>query len=88
MAAVQISANGIKIMRKPDLNDPDLPLSEVFRIWPETRAVFLERQMLCVGCAIAPFHTIADACVEYDLDEQEFRAELNGAVKSASHPHF
>ena len=75
-------------MRNPDLNDPDLPLSEVFRIWPETRTVFLERQMLCVGCAIAPFHTITDACVEYNLDEKEFRADLCNAVEAASHPRF
>ncbi len=63
-------------MRRPDFDDPDLPLSELFREWPETAAAFLERHMLCPGCPIAPFHAITDACLEYDLEEDAFRVEL------------
>jgi hybrid cluster-associated redox disulfide protein len=37
--------------------------------------------MLCVGCLIAPFHTIVDACMEYGLDEEAFSAELRAAVR-------
>lgn len=62
--------------RRPDFDNPDLPLSELFVAWPEMVAVFLERKMLCPGCPIAPFHAITDACLEYDLDEDDFRAEL------------
>ncbi|MBS8228272.1 MULTISPECIES: DUF1858 domain-containing protein [Rhodobacterales] len=62
--------------RRPDFDDPDLPLSELFNAWPEMATVFLERRMLCPGCPIAPFHAIPDACLEYDLDEDAFRAEL------------
>jgi hypothetical protein len=36
--------------------------------------------MLCFGCPIAPFHTVADACVEYALDEVPFRRELHEAI--------
>ncbi|MCB1341959.1 MAG: DUF1858 domain-containing protein [Pseudooceanicola sp.] len=63
-------------MSKPDFDDPDLPLSELFATWPETASAFLERRMLCPGCPIAPFHAITDACLEYELDEDAFREEL------------
>ena len=63
-------------MRKPSLDDPDLPLAEIFRHWPSTAQAFLERKMLCFGCPIAPFHTVIDAVAEYSLNEDEFRARL------------
>ncbi|AXQ93076.1 DUF1858 domain-containing protein [Cereibacter azotoformans] len=61
---------------RPDLDDPDLPLSRLFDRWPATAAVFLTRRMLCPGCPIAPFHTVVEACAEYGLDEDEFRRAL------------
>ena len=63
-------------MRRPDLDDPDLPLSELFAEWPDAALLFLANRMICPGCPIAPFHTIIDACDEYGLDEEAFRAEL------------
>lgn len=67
-------------MRAPRLNDPDLLLIDLLRIWPETGQVFLKHQMLCVGCLIAPFHTVVDACAEYNLDPDAFMSELQAAV--------
>ena len=67
-------------MRRPDIDDPDLPLAEMFRAWPETAEVFLSRHMLCLGCPIAPFHTVIDACAEYNLDEDRFRGQLRAAL--------
>lgn len=60
----------------------DLTLSDIMRMWPQTVAVFLRHGMHCVGCRIGPFHTIEDACLEYDLDEAEFVAELQGAISA------
>ncbi|WP_028465059.1 MULTISPECIES: DUF1858 domain-containing protein [Nisaea] len=67
-------------MRPPDINDPDLPLTTLFKEWPGTPAVFIRHRMLCYGCPIAPFHTVIDACAEYKLDEDAFRAELRQAA--------
>ncbi|MBP7242564.1 DUF1858 domain-containing protein [Amaricoccus sp.] len=64
-----------------DIDDPDLPLAELFRAWPAAAEPFLRRRMACVGCPIAPFHTVVDACLEYRLDESAFRAELRAAAK-------
>lgn len=65
-----------------DLNTPDLILEDVMKIWPATIEVFLRHKMLCVGCMVNPFHTIADACMEYELDEQDLMEELRAAVKA------
>ncbi|EKE44837.1 hypothetical protein OCGS_1070 [Oceaniovalibus guishaninsula JLT2003] len=67
-------------MSAPPLDDPDLPLAEMMTHWPQTVPVFLSHRMLCVGCLINPFHTIVDACREYDLDEIAFVEELKAAV--------
>ncbi|KAA9010081.1 DUF1858 domain-containing protein [Histidinibacterium aquaticum] len=67
-------------MRRPDFDDPDLPLARMFDQWPDVATAFIERRMLCVGCPIAPFHTVIDACEEYELDEDGFREEIRRAA--------
>lgn len=67
-------------MRRPGLDDPDLPLRLVFQCWPEMVEVFRAQGMACFGCPIAPFHTVADACAEYGLDESAVRTALRAAV--------
>lgn len=67
-------------MPQRDIDDPDLVLADLFREWPEVARVFIGRRMGCVGCLVAPFHHVADACAEYGLDEAEFRAALRKAV--------
>jgi len=62
------------------MDDPDLPLDELMSRWPETIKVFLRYHLLCVGCLVAPFHTISDACMEHGVDEASFRADLRQAV--------
>ena len=69
-------------MKHMTIDDPDLTLDQMFRRWPATGCVFLERRMFCFGCPIAPFHTVVDACEEYHLDEAEFRGALLAAAQS------
>jgi hybrid cluster-associated redox disulfide protein len=45
----------------------DLSVAEIMRRWPATIRVFLDRNMQCVGCPIAPFHTLSDAAEEHGL---------------------
>jgi len=61
-------------------DSPDLTLDEMFRNWPETATVFINHGMLCVGCPIVAFHTVADACAAYDLDITAFKALLRAAA--------
>lgn len=71
-------------MARNTFDDPDLALSELMRRWPATIPVFLGHRMKCVGCLVGPFHTIADACREYGLEETELLAELRAAITDAA----
>ena len=37
--------------------------------------------MSCVGCPIACFHTVDDACREHGTDRARFLADLRGAIE-------
>jgi hybrid cluster-associated redox disulfide protein len=67
-------------MKHSHMDDPDLPLEDLMSLWPETIAVFLRHNMLCVGCLIGPFHTVLDACGEYGLEIDAFYAELAASI--------
>jgi hybrid cluster-associated redox disulfide protein len=67
-------------MARIQIDDPDLPLSRLLARWPRTLHVFMAHRMMCIGCPITPFHTVIDACIEYNLDEAAFRAELRAAI--------
>lgn len=69
-------------MSRCSLDDPNVPLADLMTEWPQTIPVFVRHRMLCVGCLVSPFHTIADACAEYSLDEQVFLSELQTAAEA------
>lgn len=39
---------------------------------PDTIRVFIEFKMRCVGCPIACFHTVDDACRQHCVDREAF----------------
>ena len=69
-----------------DLDDPDLPIADIMRRWPETVSVFIAHDMVCVGCLVGPFHTIDDVCAEYGLDRKLMLADLRAVVTSGAAP--
>jgi len=56
-------------------HDDDL-VDDVMSGSPQTIRVFLAFKMGCVGCPVATFHTIADACREHDVDREAFLRAL------------
>lgn len=64
--------------------DPGMSIDAVMRRWPATIAVVMRHGMLCVGCPVGPFHTVAQACAEHGVDEDRFldevAAEIRGGV--------
>ena len=53
-------------------------ISEVFRLYPHLRQVFLEKMMRCVGCEILEFETIEESCKNHQMTEiDDFVALLN-----------
>lgn len=48
--------------------------------YPQTIVIFAHHGLQCVGCYIAPFHTIADCAREHQLTVEPLLGELNKAV--------
>jgi hybrid cluster-associated redox disulfide protein len=58
-------------------------VDDVMHSAPETIRVFLQFRMGCVGCPIACFHTVDDACREHSVDRDEFLSALRSVVAEA-----
>ena len=60
--------------------DFDDIVGEVMNAQPATIRVFLDFRMGCVGCPIAAFHTVDDACKEHGIDRDKFLAALRATT--------
>ena len=67
-------------MHVPRIDDAELSLADLMAHWPQTVPVFMRYRMLCPGCQVGPFHTVADACAEYQLEPDVFLCELKQAA--------
>jgi len=61
----------------PNLVGFDDPVDAVMSRSPQTIGVFLAFKMRCVGCPIACFHTVDDACREHGVDREAFLRALH-----------
>jgi len=61
----------------------DISVWTIMERWPETLGVFIQYRMLCIGWAVAPFHTVSEACAEHDLDEATICAELDRVIAAS-----
>lgn len=59
--------------------DPTLTVAEVLERWPATASVFVRRCMACIGCAMAPFDTLAEAAAVYGIALAGLLGELHQA---------
>jgi hybrid cluster-associated redox disulfide protein len=60
--------------------DPEMTMDAVMRAWPATISVLIRHRMLCIGCPIAPFHTLAEACHAHAIDERTFVSDLGDTI--------
>jgi hybrid cluster-associated redox disulfide protein len=68
-------------MEHPQL-EASLTVAEVLARWPQTISVFIHHRMACIGCAVAPFETLAEVVAIYRLDLACFLNELQQVVES------
>jgi hybrid cluster-associated redox disulfide protein len=54
----------------------DMLVDDIMRQQPQAIRVFLDFRMKCVGCPIACFHTVEDACREHGVEMACFVAAL------------
>ena len=70
-------------MKYDAVPDADLMVDEVMRRWPSTIRVLLDFRMCCVGCPIATFHSVDEACDEHRADTAAFLSKLQDTVNAA-----
>ena len=74
-------------MRDHRLVDPasllHICIADVLAARPAAARVFIERRMGCLGCAFAPFETIAEAARAYGIDAWELAASLAATVSTS-----
>ena len=66
--------------------EPTELVDDVMREWPTTIRVFLDYGLRCVGCPIACFHSVDDACREHGVDRARFLADLNAVGRQRRAP--
>lgn len=62
--------------------DETMSMDAIMRTWPGTIDVMLKHQMLCVGCPVAPFHTVSDACREHGVNKALFVQDILQCIGS------
>lgn len=69
-------------MEQPSLST-DLVVAEVLARWPQTVPVFFRHRMICVGCAMSRFESLAEIAAIYRLDLTGFLGELRRTIEAA-----
>ncbi len=59
----------------------DMNMDEIMRRWPAAIRVVLDHGLMCVGCPIAPFHTVEDAIRAHRIDGGDFRDALMKVIR-------
>lgn len=59
----------------------ELTLAEIMSRWPATMRVFIDRNMHCIGCPIATFHTLVEAAEEHGQSLDDLLAEIDVAAR-------
>jgi hybrid cluster-associated redox disulfide protein len=55
-------------------------IAELLATHPVAARVLIDRRMHCVGCDVAPFETIRDACAIYGVAIDEFLEDIRRAI--------
>jgi hybrid cluster-associated redox disulfide protein len=64
----------------------EMNIAEILERWPGTAAVFQRLRTACIGCVMAPFCSVADAAVHYELDEASLLFELKATAEASRSP--
>ena len=66
----------------PDVSCADETVAALLAREPRAARVLLDHGMHCVGCAIAPFETVAEICVIYGVSLEQLIVELRSHCAS------
>ena len=66
-------------LERPPLS-ADLIVADVLTRWPEIIPVLIRRRLICAGCAMSRFETLAEIAANYRLDLDDLLRELRLAL--------
>ena len=66
-------------MEAPRLS-ADLIVADVLARWPQATPVLTRRRLICPGCAMSRFETLAEVAANYQLDLDDLLRELGQAL--------
>jgi hybrid cluster-associated redox disulfide protein len=59
-----------------------LTLAQLMHRWPQVLRVFIDWHLYCIGCPIAPFHTLADSAREHGYRLADLEAAVRAAINN------
>ena len=75
-------------MKKLAFPTTEQTVDDVMQRWPTTIRVFLDFGLHCVGCPIATFHSVDEACSEHGVDLELFLRSLHQAAQMPADAGF
>jgi hybrid cluster-associated redox disulfide protein len=60
-----------------------ITVKEILDHYPQVLHVFIEMKLLCIGCPMETFHTLADIVREYSLNRDQFLHRLQYAIENS-----
>ena len=58
-----------------------LSVAQVMNRWPETIGVFISLRMKCVGCPLARFCSLQDACKDHGIPLERAITPITASIK-------
>jgi hybrid cluster-associated redox disulfide protein len=59
---------------------PDITVKELLDHYPQLMQLFMDLGLLCIGCPVEAFHTLADVAREYHLDLDQLLQRIDIAI--------
>ncbi len=74
----------IKKIMKKKMNEKigkEMNIAEVVEKYPQTREIFFDLGLGCVGCVASSFETLEEGLLAHGLDVDEVLKKLNSSLK-------
>ena len=60
-----------------------ITIKELLDRYPQVLQMFLDMELMCVGCPAETFHTLIDVAREYHLDRHQFLQRIYMVIKKS-----
>ena len=58
----------------------DITVKKLLDRYPQVLQLFMDLGLLCIGCPVEAFHTLADVAREYHLDLNQFLQRIDTVI--------